>query len=145
MAVGLSSVLLSKFFWSGGFSIFYNLFSDLKTRTIDDRWNYYGLGVVTVIYSLLNPKNMLVRILLPLFLVGFVKGMADGDKSALRWILMGFFAFSWFLPFVFLWFLVFYTAVLQTTVFILRRVGYPIKKVPYYGVILGAFITTAVV
>ena len=145
MVVGQSSALLSKFLWSGGFSLFYNILSDLRTKKIDDRWNYYAFGNVTFIYFLLKPQLLLLRIIASIIIVHFIKGLAEGDRSALRWIIMGLFAFDWMFPMIFLFFLLVYTVVLQLVILVLHRVGYPIQKAPYYGVIFGAFITTAVV
>lgn len=131
--------------WIGTISLLILTFQDLRTMHINDRKNLIMLGLSISLVGIYHPPLWYM-----LFIIGFNFGflylvrkmnlLADGDTSALGWIMLGF-GIMGVTPLIFflLWIAIF--SALGIGVKLLTKTQ--IERFPYYPIITAAFIINA--
>ena len=123
------------------FSLAANSYFDLKTRRIDSRLNYLAFGATAMIIAALAPSCTYIVAALAVGLLSrfmFRNFMSSGDFEALAWIYL--FLASWRLMGI-AWFL-FALDGLSLLVYLAVRLYTRQRdfKIPFYPIILGAYI-----
>jgi len=132
------------FYFFGCFDLILMMRTDLKERWIDDRKNYFMMGIVASLYVLSGRHILFILMLIALSI--FIrlmakKMMAEGDLMIIQWCVTGIGITGTAYLFVYLFFLVVYM-VLQSVLAVLYG-----AKETQAGImpLFGAFFTTACV
>lgn len=129
-----------------GLMLAYNTWRDLKTRTIDSRWNFFAFGATVMLLTFQKTDLLTIFMLLGLALIinKVLKKptFSDGDHEAITWVIIGFGAINLVkIP-------VFLLAMAILTGFGIILVKYGLKlehqHLPGYLFILTSFMLTAV-
>lgn len=128
--------------WIGTFSLILLTIHDLRTMQINDRRNLIMLGVSISLVSTYHPAFWYL-----LFLIGFnftflyavqkMNLLADGDTSALGWIMLGF-GIMGVTPLIF--FLLWLAILSAVGISVKLATKTQIEKFPYFPIITATFI-----
>lgn len=132
------------FAWLGTITLLILSFQDLRTMTINDRKNLIMLGVSIGMVGIFQPSLLYLLAIIAfnfLFIqyIKFSQIMADGDTSALGWIMLGFGIIG---VTSLIWFLIILAALSVIPFIIKWIIKYEGDHFPYYPVITAAFIIT---
>lgn len=137
--------MITSYFLFTGLMLLYNTIRDLKTRTIDSRFNYFAMGATIMLMaynqtSILQSAFALLMILAIWLINRKIQTLANGDIEALTWILLGLWSISYINPIkFFLMFTMFYSIALL----IVRIMKVKETMLPCYPMILLSYIITA--
>jgi hypothetical protein len=134
--------LLTAFLFTGLFSLAWQTYSDLKSKEVDSRRNWFMYGAVLTL-AILQKNFFGIYIGAVFFAIGFTvlirRMYADGDLEALRWTIPGFLVLNWVYGVVYLTAFCF----LSLIYVIVRRRLKVKENTAGYTLILGAFVITA--
>lgn len=135
---------LSAFLFTGGLSLAWQTYCDLKSKEVDSRRNWFMYGVLLAAVLILN-LDFYIYFGLIIATVGYTmlirKAFGEGDLEALRWNIPGFFMLNLLYG---LCYLVSFSGL--TVVYLAARRFLKVGgNTPGYTVILGSFIITAAI
>ncbi len=122
--------------------LIYNTFRDIRTREIDERYNYFMFGATMMLLGYFKINIILVFILIFLTIIVILltkKFMATGDLQALVWILLGFGAIE---HFKIIKFLIAFTGLFILSFITKKLIKKEREETPGYILLLGAYLIT---
>ena len=134
--------MITTYYFLSLIMLIYNTFKDIKTREIDERYNYFAFGATFMLLAYF--KTSIIFIFALSFLTGLIifitkRFMALGDLQALTWILLGFGAIE---QFKIVKFLIAFTMLLVITLITKKFIKREQEETPGYILILGSYIIT---
>lgn len=130
------------FFVMGIFTLVLNTIKDLKTHKVDDRYNYYMFGVISIVMAVIKLPlwlfiSLLAFIVLMNIALRFVK-VGEGDISAYMWITLGLGLIN-VVALLLFWVVILFLQILLSKTLPQKTV------VPFYVFILLTFVSTFVI
>lgn len=135
---------LNYFFFFGVVDLIILTYQDLKDKKVNARYNWFMTGIVGSLIAVQHPPITYAILLIGIavfFNIITKKVFAKGDKTAFSWIIAGSGLIS--LPRLLLWFIFF--SLYAAVYFISKKILHISGKTPFYPVILGSFITIAII
>lgn len=141
--------LISWWFIVGGYNLILNTYKDIKTQYIDDKKNIIMLGMTLAFIPIMQFRiwytlGAIAFTFLIMLWVSKQKNLAEGDTSALNWIILGLVLLSYqlFAIFMISWLAL---HILYTIVRVyLFKLGEK-EALFYYPILCGAFILTGAI
>lgn len=134
----------SYFFFFGCFDLLLMARTDIKEMWIDDRYNYFMMGIVGSLFALAGREITVVFLLIGIALFiryATAKTFAEGDRNILQWSIVGIGILGFSYLMIFFFFLCFYV----TLQYCLKRAMWIEGKVAGVPALFGAFFTTGVI